>query len=94
VAWEKEIRGEDSHGVPKEYDLRTFVHLFLVNGDEYWHHVAVKHFVISTQLHPPTLFLIFTMKPYCPDYQAVKRGDGIFADSAMGAIISKPNFPL
>jgi hypothetical protein len=88
-AREDEIREENSDGVPKEYGLRTFIPPSLVDSDEYLHHVAAKCFTISAQLGPLTFFLTFTMNPHWPDHQALKRGDDVLADSAMGSIIFK-----
>jgi hypothetical protein len=86
-AREDETRGENPDGSPIEYGLRTFIPPSLTDTDEYWAHVATKCFALSTQFSPPTFFLTFNMNPYWADYQALKRGGGTFADSAMIAII-------
>jgi hypothetical protein len=88
-AREDEIRDENSDGVPKESGLRTFIPLLMVHGDEYWHYVATKCLAISTHLGPPTLFLMFTKNAHWRDYQAFKRDNDIFVDSALGLIIFK-----
>jgi hypothetical protein len=88
-AREDEIRDENSDGVPKEYILRTFIPPSLVDIDEYWHHVAAKCFVVSTQLGAPAFFLTFTTNLHWLDYQALKRDDDVFADSAMGSVTLK-----
>jgi hypothetical protein len=89
LAKEDEIRADDCEDSSKEYGLRTFIPPSLVDTDEYWHHVATKCFTFSSQLGPPTFFLTFAMNAYWVDYQALKRGRETFADSPMGAIISK-----
>jgi hypothetical protein len=88
-AREDEILDQNPEGSPKEYGLRMFIPHSLTDSDEYWRHVAIKCFIISTELGPPTFFLTFTMNPYWPDYKALMRGDGVFAESAIAAIISK-----
>jgi hypothetical protein len=88
-ARDDEIRDENSDGVPKKYGLRTFIPPSLVDSDDYWHHTAAKCFAISTQLGAPRFFLTFTMNPHRPDYEALKRGADVVADSAMGSIIFK-----
>jgi hypothetical protein len=55
-AREDETLDQNPEGSPKEYGLRTFIPRFLIDGDEYWRHVATKCFVISTQLGYPTFF--------------------------------------
>jgi hypothetical protein len=84
-AREDEILDQNPAGSPKEYRLRTFVPPSLIDSDEYWRHVATKCFAISTQLGSPAFLLIFTMNPH----KALMRGDAIFADSAIAAIIFK-----
>jgi hypothetical protein len=72
-AREDEIRGDDSADIPKAYGLQTFVPPSLTDSDEYWRHVAMKYFALSTQLRPPTLCLTLTMNPNGPDYHSLKR---------------------
>jgi hypothetical protein len=88
-AREDEILDQNPEERPKEYGLRTFIPPSLTDGNEYWRHVAIKCFAISTQLGSPTSSLTFTINPHWPDYKALLRGDGAFADSAIAAIIFK-----
>jgi hypothetical protein len=48
-----------------------------------------KRFGCSNAVGPPTFVLTFRTKSYEADDQALKRGSGTFADSAMRAIIFK-----
>jgi hypothetical protein len=86
-AREDEIWVQNPEGSPKEYGLRAFIPPSLTDSDEYWSHIAPKCFAISTQLGSPTFLLTFTMNPHWPAYKALMRGDGIFADSGIAAII-------
>jgi hypothetical protein len=88
-AREDEIRRDLSNEVTKDFGIRSFIPLSLVDSNEYWHKVATKCFAISTQFGPPTFFLTFTMNPHWHDVQALKRNSDVFHDSAMCAIIFK-----
>jgi hypothetical protein len=90
-AREDEIRQETVENTTKDkdYGLRQFIPPSITDSDEYWHHVALKCFAISSQFGPPTFFLTFTMNPYWHEYQALKRGNDVFADSAMVTLIFK-----
>jgi hypothetical protein len=88
-AGEDEILDQNPEGSPKESGLRTFIPPSLTDSDEYWRHIATKCFAISTQLDSPNFFLILTMNPHWPDYKALMRSDGVFANSAIAAIIFK-----
>jgi hypothetical protein len=87
---EDEIRADGEQGNEKEFGIRTFIPPSLTDSDEYWHHVASRCFGISTQLGAPTFFLTFTMNRYWPEYQALRRADGNFADSAVMALVFRP----
>jgi hypothetical protein len=87
-AREDKILNQNPEGSPKEYGLRTFIPSSLTASDEYWRHAAVKCFAISSQLGSPT-FSHFHNEPHWPDEKALMRGDGVFADSAIAAIIFK-----
>jgi hypothetical protein len=86
-AREDEIRAQLPEDQPKEYGMRTFIPSSLTDSNEYWREVATKRFAISTPYGAPTSFLTFTMNPYWLDFQALKRGDGPYSDSAMATII-------
>jgi hypothetical protein len=88
-ARDDEILDQNPEGSPKEYGCRMFIPPSLIDSDEYWRHVGTKCFAISTQLGSPTFFLTFTMNPHWSDSQAVMRGDSVFADSAIAAIVFK-----
>jgi hypothetical protein len=78
---------EDEEDNEKEFGIRTFIPPSLTDSDEYWHDVATRCFAISTQLGAPTFFLIFTINRHWHDYEALRRGDGSCADSAIMAIV-------
>jgi hypothetical protein len=86
-AREDEIRDPIEEDRVKEYGMRTFIPSSLTDSNEYWRDVATKCFALSTQLGAPTFFLTFTMNPYWLEFQALKRGDAAYSDSAMAAII-------
>jgi hypothetical protein len=60
---EDEILDQNQEGSPKEYGLRSFISHSLTDSDEYWSHVAIKYFVISTQLGSPTFFHLHNEPP-------------------------------
>jgi hypothetical protein len=88
-AQEDELQADAGDQEPKEYGLRTFIPPSLTDSDEYWHDVATRCFAISAKFGAPTFFLTFTMNPYWPEYQALKRESGNFGDSAIMAIVFK-----
>jgi hypothetical protein len=56
-AREDEIHGDVSTDIPKEYELQTFISPSLPDSDEYWRHVAMKCFALSTQFGLQPFFL-------------------------------------
>jgi hypothetical protein len=87
VAREDEIRADIPNDAPKEHGMRTFIPSPLTDSNEYWREVATKCFAISTQFGAPTVFLTFTMNPSWLDFQALKRGYGLYSDSAIATVI-------
>jgi hypothetical protein len=59
----------------------------MTDTDQYWHAVAEKCFIFSTQIGSPTLFLTFRMNPYWPEYESLKRGSENFSDLSMASIV-------
>jgi hypothetical protein len=84
-----EIMDQNPEGSPKEYGLGMFIPPSLAESNEYWRHITTQCFAMSTQLGSPTFFLTFTMDTHRPDCKALMRGDGVFADSVIAAIILK-----
>jgi hypothetical protein len=81
-ARENEILDQNPGGSPKEYGLRTFTPPSLT--------VATCHYKMFRYFHLVELsnfFLTLTMDPHWSDYEALMRGDGVFIDSAIAAII-------
>jgi hypothetical protein len=89
LAQENELRADAGDEAPKESGMRTFIPPSLTDSDAYWHDVATRCFAISAKFGAPTFFLTFTMNPYWPEYQALKRESGNFGDSAIMAIVFK-----
>jgi hypothetical protein len=46
----------------------------------------MKCLTISTQFRGSTFCLTFTLNPYWVHFQALKRGDGLYSDSAVAAL--------
>jgi hypothetical protein len=88
-ARDNEIGAESSEGAPNEGGVGMLIPYSLTNSHEYWHPIATKWFPLSLQPGRPTMFLAFTMNRYLAEYQAITRGSGIFADSAIRPIVFK-----
>jgi hypothetical protein len=88
LAREDEVKGEGNRDNQfNEFGFRSFVPSSMTDTDQYWHGVKEKCFALASKLRPPTFFLAFTMNPYCPEYQSLKRGTGNFSDGFMAAIV-------
>jgi hypothetical protein len=88
LAREDEVKREGYRdNQSNEFGLRSFIPSSVTDMDQYWHGVKEKCFAFTSKLGPPTAFLTFTMNPYWPEYQSLKRGTGNFSDGSMAAIM-------
>jgi hypothetical protein len=88
LAREHEVRGEGNHdNQVSELGLRSFIPSSVTDTDQYWHRVKEKCFALASKLGPSTFFLTFTMNPYWPEYQSLKRSTGNFSDGSIAAVV-------